>query len=402
MKFEIIFFFSEVFIFFFSFLGSQLAHFMARGMIQAVFGPPGLLLHGVKEVIISWDLQMGKFEWVKLSSILTEWKLSSEQFFLSCLLAGTEYCLTYPYLNLDAKSREEIKNAISNGLSIPQPPPTSHSAKNFSFDNAVDCMRTAPFQYWMGRFFTWDMLHEYLLGYSIAKTLMCSSPVLNTAEWTVNANCLSLGASVDNAMFGEMQSPCDLETVIGQKLPDHMYLLICLGAVSHELPAAITMREWRLDELTPMVDSMEHRNMVKELQPMRNRALGIICQHLGPLFHDLTISHKSYVDTIENEAIRETLPEGQVPPPVPRTLFKPDIPEKYLHWNYTRSDLEAEMRRQKVTEVTLDFCLRWHAHQLKIGGPLVQDFSYKKHACDPETTSQVEEKIRNFQFQFKI
>ncbi|CAE7245044.1 Prpf6, partial [Symbiodinium sp. KB8] len=48
------------------FAGAQLAHFAEQGVVETVFGPPGLLLYGVKSVIIHLTFPQNTFDWVDL------------------------------------------------------------------------------------------------------------------------------------------------------------------------------------------------------------------------------------------------------------------------------------------------------------------------------------------------
>ena len=45
-------------------------------MVQTVFGPPGLLLYGVKSVVIHLNFGQQTFDWVDLDSVLSKWQLS--------------------------------------------------------------------------------------------------------------------------------------------------------------------------------------------------------------------------------------------------------------------------------------------------------------------------------------
>eukprot|EP00494_Astrolonche_serrata_P031311 UN31580 len=45
------------------FAGAQLAHFAEKGVVQSVFGPPGLLLYGVQSVVIQLDFGKNTFDW---------------------------------------------------------------------------------------------------------------------------------------------------------------------------------------------------------------------------------------------------------------------------------------------------------------------------------------------------
>mmetsp|Transcript_6810 Transcript_6810/g.7393 ORF Transcript_6810/g.7393 Transcript_6810/m.7393 type:complete len:167 (+) Transcript_6810:20-520(+) len=107
------------------FAGAQLAHFCELGIVQTVFGPPGLLLYSIPRVVIHIDFFHQGVDWVDLDVVLTKWQISKDQFIDACLLAGTEYCLTYPFLNLG-----HFQPAPGNA--------------RFNFDAAVHIIKQAP------------------------------------------------------------------------------------------------------------------------------------------------------------------------------------------------------------------------------------------------------------------
>ena len=88
-------------------------HFQEQGMVQAVLGPPGLLLFGLSKVIINIDFQQVLFDWIDVERILEKWSMSREQFVDACMLAGTEYCLTFPYLQVDQALQERVSMPFS-------------------------------------------------------------------------------------------------------------------------------------------------------------------------------------------------------------------------------------------------------------------------------------------------
>eukprot|EP00913_Durusdinium_trenchii_P014736 g13824.t1 len=51
------------------FAGAQLAHFAEQGVVQTIFGPPGLLLYGVKSVVIHLNFSQQAFDWVALGLV---------------------------------------------------------------------------------------------------------------------------------------------------------------------------------------------------------------------------------------------------------------------------------------------------------------------------------------------
>jgi len=147
------------------FAGAQLAHLVEQDVVQTVFGPHGLLLYGVPRVVINIDFAQGTFDWIVLDSVLSKWQMNKEQFIEACMLAGTEYCLSYPYLNL--------------GHYQPQ------STARFNFDAAVTIIKQAPLIEWMQSFPTEEMMNDHVEGYCICKVLVQSSPVLHLGENTV-------------------------------------------------------------------------------------------------------------------------------------------------------------------------------------------------------------------------
>ena len=61
-----------------------------------------MLLYGIPKVIIHIDFYKSGgpgFDWLDLKQILNKYSLRLEQFVDACMIAGTEYCLTYPFLN---------------------------------------------------------------------------------------------------------------------------------------------------------------------------------------------------------------------------------------------------------------------------------------------------------------
>ena len=60
-----------------------------------------MLLYGVPKVVIHIDFYKHppQFDWLDLKQILNKYSLRLEQFVDACMIAGTEYCLTYPFLN---------------------------------------------------------------------------------------------------------------------------------------------------------------------------------------------------------------------------------------------------------------------------------------------------------------
>ncbi|CAE8583912.1 unnamed protein product [Polarella glacialis] len=323
------------------FAGAQLAHFAEQGVIQTIFGPPGLLLYGVKSVVIHLNFPHQSFDWVDLDSVLTKWQLSWDEFVDACMLAGTEYCLTYPYLNLNHFQ------------------PTANQGR-FNFDAAVYIMKQAPLINWMQTFPTEEMKNDHVDGYCICKVLVQNSPVLHLQDHAIRP----LGACKPGSTPPPV--PCDFASIMGQKLPPSLYYLMLHGVISHKLPQALAKGEWT-DKSQPLVDTAEFRSLLADLQDYRQTALGLIAVHLHRGFQNKAILCKAFW---ENASIRQAL-GSETNLPAEARLIYPSI-QKGLRWNISKEAVLAEMNRQKVDKVDFKFCLTWHAREFENDGPLMQ------------------------------
>jgi len=326
------------------FAGAQLAHFAEQGVVQTVFGPPGLLLYGVQGVVIHIDFQRTTFDWVDLESVLQKWTITRDQFVDACMLAGTEYCLTYPYLNLG-----HFQPAASG---------------RFNFDAAVYIIKQAPLINWMQTFPTEDMKNDHVDGYCICKVLVQSSPVLHLTDHVIRP----LGAGSPGSP--PPQVPHDFSIIMGEKLPKSLYYLMLNGIISHKLPQALAKGEWT-DKSQPLVDTREFRDLLVDLQDYRSAALGLIARHLHGGFKKKRILCKAFWDP---HPIRQGLSGNEDNLPREARIIQPEI-RKGLRWNISKDAVEAELARQGRDKVDFKFCLTWHAHEFNMDGPLVQDLA---------------------------
>jgi len=328
------------------FAGAQLAHFAEQGVVETVFGPPGLLLYGVQRVVINIDFSRIAFDWVDLDSVLHKWQIDRNQFVDACMLAGTEYCLTYPYLNL--------------GHFQPAAP------GRFNFDAAVYIIKQAPLINWMQTFPTEDMKNDHVDGYCTCKVLVQNSPVLHMNDHSIRP----LGAGQQ----GAPQVPFDFSLIMGEKLPSGMYYLMLNGIISHKLPQALAKGEWT-DKSHPLVDTSEFRILLQDVQDYRAKALGLIARHLHPKFQTKEITWKAFWDAHQQRQGQQGQQMPQEDPEV-RTLTPYIAP--VLSWNVDEKAVEAEMKRQGCDRVDFKFCLNWHAHQFQHDGALVKDLESGK------------------------
>lgn len=305
------------------FATAQLIYFAKEGLIDAIIGPPSTLLFGIPRVIICVDLQKGFFEWVELSEILGCWKIDKNQFVDSCLLAGTEHCLSYPFIS-----------------------------SPFSFGDAVEYIRQAPLVKHLGQLPKRDGMTEYLDGYCIAKTLITHPLILNREGEIM-------------PLHNKLGLPLDYQKIVGCRLPRVIYYLLSECLMSSKLAFALALGEW-VDEPNANADSMEFRNLLFDLREYNCRTLGLVALRLDELFQTKVIRFQPHPikGNVHNNLKHTSM--LLIPNTLePRTL---DI---------TAEAIRQEMKRQGASEVSVGFCLRWHTH---VGQKLFQNEMVNGHS----------------------
>mgnify|MGYP001554559431 CR=1 FL=1 len=69
--------------------------------IHAIYGATELQMLDVDHIITSVDLEKGSFAWISKRSVLQDLQLTDDQFLDACILAGCDYCSTFPMLTSD-------------------------------------------------------------------------------------------------------------------------------------------------------------------------------------------------------------------------------------------------------------------------------------------------------------
>eukprot|EP00397_Hematodinium_sp_SG-2012_P009203 GEMP01009279.1.p1 GENE.GEMP01009279.1~~GEMP01009279.1.p1 ORF type:complete len:748 (+),score=144.49 GEMP01009279.1:565-2808(+) len=337
------------------FAGAQLAHFSNEGMLHAAFASPGLLLYGVAKVLIHIEFHKQTFSWLDLSHILGKWEIELHQFIDSCMMAGTEYCLTYPFLNFENFPNQAGRNPTGT---------------RFNFDAAVSHIKQTPLINWLQSFPTPEMKADHFDGYCVCKVLIQHSPVLHVREHVVKPLVVTQqGPAV----------PSDYVEIVGDKLPNALYLLMCKGVISSKIPQALARSEWT-DKTVPLVDTQEYRQLLVDLEEYREKSLGLVARHLHPNFQKKIITLKAYFE-------QPQAPQSQMNSIYQRTL----TPKKFttLRWKFSKEDVKKEMERQQTQVVDFRFCLNWHAHEFVTDGQIYQGLA-KPGECilvNPDTHS---------------
>eukprot|EP00913_Durusdinium_trenchii_P014735 g13823.t1 len=295
-----------------------------------------LLLYGVKSCAIHLNFGQQTFDWVDLDSVLQKWQLTWDEFVDACMLAGTEYCLTYPYLNLSHFQPQQ--------------------QARFNFDAAVYIIKQAPLINWMQTFPTEDMKNDHVDGYCICKVLVQNSPVYHLGDVAVRplgAKSNPTGAPPqvpsDRAGKGTDTSRSagptggnwDFSAIMGNKLPPSLYYLMLNGIISHKL--------------------LGGQSQKSNSDTKRNGGANIC----GPGFRSFDDKHSPTSTEVDGPV--------QVIPRLPAEarVITPEISQG-LRWKINGPAVKAEMQRQGVSKVDFKFCLQWHSYEFERDGPLMK------------------------------
>lgn len=302
---------------------AQLSYLLEARYYQAVLGPPSMILFGVSRVITRVDLEAGLFVWLEKEELLSNLGLTGEQFSDSCLLAGTDYCLTFPYLNL--------AHLQAGG------------SPSFSFGSAVEFIRQAPISSYLQQFPSEQMKLEHIDGYCIGKCLLSYPLVLKETGDVEVLVC----SSVQQPRALPLP-PKDFSQVVGLRLPPAVYGQLAEGRLSREIAMALAQGEW-IDPVQPAVDSLEFAEVFNEIVEYRRKALGLVAMRLHSKFHRRRV--------VFVRAVGEPGADSGAQALLPAT-------GKNLEraWDVSAAAVAAELQRQGRQAVDIAFCLEWIAN----------------------------------------
>ncbi|CRG94095.1 conserved Plasmodium protein, unknown function [Plasmodium gallinaceum] len=163
---------------------SQLSYFLEINIIDIVLGPPTMVLQNIQKVILNFVWKKNYFEWIDLYHLLKTWNINKEQFIDACLLAGTEYCLTFPYLNLSH---------------------FNHGNPHFNFGTSIEFIKQSPLISYLQHFPNEELRNNHIDGYCVCKTLIKFPVVLlcngEVDFFTPDKNWINMKLKNDNLLL---------------------------------------------------------------------------------------------------------------------------------------------------------------------------------------------------------
>ena len=163
-----------------------------QNLTDAVFGGLELLLFGVLRLIVDIDFERGTFDWVDTKSMLLSLSLSSDEFLDACILAGFDYCVTFPPL-------------------LEQP---------FTFRYACEMVKNFKTGF--------AAVRQYATHPSVQK--LGYMDLFLRARCIVRHHPVYLTSCVCEPLTKEA-SPNDLHDIVGPRLPNDLYFLLSQGIV---------------------------------------------------------------------------------------------------------------------------------------------------------------------------
>ncbi|CAG8439730.1 12089_t:CDS:10 [Ambispora leptoticha] len=241
--------------------------------------------------------QKGTCNWLSKKTILNDLTISDEQFLDVCILAGFEYCTTFPPLNTEFSS--------------------------FTFKSVH------------------DLIKQYKTGFNAVQNYADHPGVIkqNYMDIFCRTRCaikyhLVLTDEGKVEPLNSDNAPSDIHEFIGYRLPDEIYYYLSKGLMS---PQVInTLISGVLIENPPLCngDTQEYRRFLNELLELRAQAMGLLTQPLHQFYQSRKVVSLYWFEPNAEHVLSHNV--------------APSVHEILSTWNVLGRGLEDEKKAQKV------------------------------------------------------
>ncbi|WFD18915.1 hypothetical protein MCAP1_001128 [Malassezia caprae] len=286
----------------------------AKQYVHAVYGPMELFaFDGMDNVILNMDLRQGKFQFASKRAILRELQCGEAEFLDTVLLAGMEYCSTFPALQDE-----------STGL--------MHSRGGFML-----CSQFAEHPM--------VAKNAYLDQFCHARAMIKFSLVLSPDGGVVVPLPLAL-----HEKGPKPEIPSDLHEIFSFRLPDQVLLYLSRGLVSSSVLGSLL--SGYVIESAPLDngDTEEYHQFVREYltegaTSPRCVAIALACGALHPFWRQRKVSAVYWFQPQADAPVPHDAPATQ------QLLAQND------QWHVPAALLDEELRRQSSSTIDLPLCL---------------------------------------------
>jgi hypothetical protein len=240
----------------------------SNGHFNGIYAGSELLMFKNERIIVNMDFNKSSFEWLDKNAILKSLELTEDMFLDMCILAGFDYCGTFP------------------GFKNP-----------FNFDMTYDCIK------------------EYRSGVTTIYAHSNSPNVQNPnymelflrARTAIKYHIIFDDNGYIIPLYSET-SPSDLDEIFGPHLPDIIYYYIVQGLISPQVVNNFVSKV--LIEGPPLCsgDTIEYREFMKKLLPLRTHVMSLLSRNLNStLINQIVTSYfwfdkeKEYIMSINND-----------------------------------------------------------------------------------------------------
>ncbi|KAF7727595.1 hypothetical protein EC973_007356 [Apophysomyces ossiformis] len=306
---------------------AQLAymHNHPKQIVTSIYGGSELLMFNIDRVITTIDFEKGNYNWIGKKTVLQDLHVSDEQFLDICILAGFEYCPSFPPLNT---------NVIS-----------------FTFKGVHDLIK----QHKTG----FNAVQSYSDDPSVSKS--------NYVDTFCRTRCaikyhLVLTDDGEVKPLNAESAPNDIHEFIGYRLPDEIYYYLMRGLIG---PQSInTLVSGVLIENAPLDngETAEYRNFLFQLLSIRTQTLSLLTQPLHQFYQARkVVSYFWFEPQVEHvmhhHPNHNHTTNGASSVNCNASLLN-TIYEKTSSWNVTRDFIEPEKSSQNASTIDIAFCMK--------------------------------------------
>ncbi|KAG2236720.1 hypothetical protein INT48_000718 [Thamnidium elegans] len=302
-----------------------------RQLVNAVCGGSELLMWDIDKMITTIDFEKGNYHWVSKRTVLQDLHVSDEQFLDICILAGFEYCPTFPPLNT--------------------------SQVSFTFNGVHDLIK----QHKTG----FNAVQAYSDNVTVSKTnyidAFCRARCAVKYHLVINEEGEVKPMNVENA-------PNDIHEFIGYRLPDEIYYYLMRGLIGpqsiNSLVSGVLIESAPLDN----GESIEYHNFLTQLLNIRTQTLSLLTQPLHPFYKTRKVSSYFWFEPNEEQIMRHQPTENRADCTSLNTIY-----EKTSSWNVPKEFIEQELKTQNVNEIDIKFCIESVENESKASETISQD-----------------------------
>ncbi|KAG1559523.1 hypothetical protein G6F46_002736 [Rhizopus delemar] len=289
-----------------------------RQLVNAVCGGSELLMWDVDKMITSIDFEKGNYHWISKKTVLQDLVVSDEQFLDICILAGFEYCPSFPPLNT--------------------------SVVSFTFKGVH------------------DLIKQHKTGFNAVQAYS-DNPIISKTQY-IDLFCRTRCAVKYHLILtdeGEIKplniehAPNDIHEFIGYRLPDELYYYLMRGLIGpqciNSLVSGVLIENAPLDN----GESAEYHHFLHQLLSIRTQTLSFLTQPLHQFYKTRKVATYFWFEPAVEQIMYHQPTEGAT-----RIDVTPlnTVYEKTNSWNVTKCLIDSELKSQKTTHIDLKFCIR--------------------------------------------